>query len=74
MAKDYMRARGSGADKRSDRYAKMPKGEMKELKDGTQANYVYGINTEAEKYDLGRLRYDTVGMKGYPRQAFEYDY
>lgn len=65
--KDY----GSG----NDRYAKkMGRGEMKALKDGTQASHVYDIATDTEKEDLGRVRYDYVGMKGYSRQAFEYDY
>ena len=39
MAEDYKKVRMAGGYdyKRTDRYAKMPKGEMKELKDGTQA-------------------------------------
>ncbi len=60
--------------KKSDRYAGMPKGEMKELKDGTHSPYLYAITTETQKDDLGRMRYDSVGMKGYARQAFAYDY
>lgn len=63
------------SDKRDDRYAKsMSKGEMKELKDGTHSPFVYPIPTDSEKYDMDRVRYDSVGMKGYSRQAFDYDY
>ena len=72
MAKDYKEVRRSDRDE--DRYAKMPKGEMRMLKDGKQAPTVYGIETDSEKYDMDRVRYDSVGTKGYPRQAFEYDY
>lgn len=72
MADDYKMRRGSG--KEEDRYSKMPKGELMKLKDNTQAPSVYGIETDSEKYDLDRVRYDSVGTKGYPRQAFEYDY
>lgn len=62
---------------KSDRYAGMPtmkKTEREVLKDGTHSPYVYPIETDTEKYDLGRMRYDSIGMKGYSRQAFEYDY
>jgi len=65
------------SDKSSGRYASMPKmkrSEREVLKDGTQSPYVYPIETDTEKYDLGRMRYDSVGMKGYSRAAFEYDY
>lgn len=72
MAADYKKSRGSGMYE--DRYSNMPKGEMMKLKDNTQASSVYGIDTDSEKYDMDRVRYDTVGTKGYPRQAFEYDY
>lgn len=33
---------------------------------------VYPINTMAEQYDMGKIRYDSVGTKGYPAQAFDY--
>ena len=58
----------------TDKYQRMPKGEIKALKDNTQASSVYDIRTDTEKYDLGRMRYDSVGMKGYSKQAFDYDY
>lgn len=73
MAEDYKRARGFGKND-NDLYPKMPKAEMKMLKDGTQASSVYDINTDSEKSDLDRMRYHSVGNKGYPRQAFAYDY
>lgn len=56
------------------RYASPPKGSAPKLKDGTQDGSVYGIPTNSEKYDMGRMKYDSVGSKGYPKQAFDYDY
>ena len=73
MAEDYTDVRM--ARKREDRYASnLSKGEKEMLKDGKQAPSVYGIETDSEKYDMDRIRYDSVGMKGYPKQAFDYDY
>lgn len=76
MADDYKKVRGSGMteDRWKDRYAKMPERERDSLKDGKQAPEVFGIDTDSEKYDMDRVRYDSVGTKGYPRQAFDYDY
>lgn len=73
MAEDYKNARGY-EKKDNGLYPKMPKSEMKVLKDGTQASEVYDINTDSEKSDLDKMRYHSVGNKGYPRQAFNYDY
>lgn len=72
MAEDYMKARGTGA--REERSSGMSKREMSSLKDNKQDGDVFSISTETEKYDLGRVRYHSVGTKGYPKQAFEYDY
>ena len=58
----------------TDKYQRMPVGEMKELRDNTHSPYLYPIKTDTQKYDLSRMRYDSVGMKGYSRQAFDYDY
>ena len=44
------------------------------LKDGEQAGYVKYVSTNSEQYDMGRVRYETVGSKGYPAQAWKYDY
>jgi hypothetical protein len=44
------------------------------LKDGAQAPTVKPINTNAGQYDLGRVKYNSVGSKGYPEQAFAYEY
>ena len=76
MAEMYTKVRNSSGNGKykSDRYASMPKGEMKELKDGTHSPFLYAIATDTQKYDLGRMRYDSIGMKGYSRQAFRYDY
>lgn len=71
MAEDYTKARGTG---RREGNSKMSKKEMSSLKDNKQDGEVYSIPTDTEKYDLGRMRYHSVGTKGYPKQAFEYDY
>lgn len=76
MADDYKKVRGSG-DKENryrDRYAQMGERERDSLKDGKQSPEVFKIDTDSEKYDMDRVRYDSVGTKGYPRQAFDYDY
>lgn len=44
------------------------------LKDNTQAGEVKKISTDSEKYDMGRMRYYSVGTKGYPAQAMDYEY
>lgn len=72
MADDYKKVRGSG--EKDDHYKKMGKGERGMLKDNKQASSVYPIKTDSEKYDMDRVRYHSVGTKGYPSQAFEYDY
>jgi len=35
---------------------------------------VKSIPTNTEQYDMGKIRWDSVGTKGYPRQAFDYQY
>lgn len=76
MAESYTKIRSGSMSVESgkDRYASPPKGSAPKLKDGTQDGGVYGINTESEKYDIGKIRYHSVGSKGYPSQAFDYDY
>lgn len=44
------------------------------LKDGEQSGNVKYVSTDSEKYDMGRVRYDSVGTKGYPAEAWKYDY
>lgn len=44
------------------------------LKDNTQASEVKQVSTNSEQYDMGRVRYESVGSKGYPAQAWDYDY
>lgn len=66
MADDYKKVR-------SGEY-KMEKRERDILEDGKQAPHVFSIPTDSEKEDLDRLRYESVGNKGYPREAFRYDY
>jgi hypothetical protein len=76
MAEDYMKVRRAKEmeSRGTARRELKASGEKRMLKDNTQAGFVYGINTETEKYDMGRVRYDSVGMKGYAPQAFDYDY
>ena len=49
-------------------------GGMYDLKDGTQASGVRSIPTDSEKYDMGRVKYESVGSKGYPAEAWNYEY
>lgn len=44
------------------------------LKDNTQAGEVKQVPTDSEQYDMGRVRYESVGSKGYPAQAWDYKY
>lgn len=44
------------------------------LKDGTQASDVKYVSTNSEQYDMGRVKYESVGSKGYPAEAWNYEY
>ena len=44
------------------------------LKDGTQEGDVRMVNTNTAQYDLGRVEKYTCGSKGYPAEAWKYDY
>jgi hypothetical protein len=44
------------------------------LKDNTQAGDVKYVSTNSEQYDMGRVRYESVGSKGYPAEAWNYEY
>ncbi len=63
---------GKSYAKSNDKYAKgMKAGKGKVMgHDGG----VYPIATDSEQYDMGKIRYDSVGTKGYPAQAFDYKY
>jgi hypothetical protein len=84
MARDYEKMRGSGRmEKSHDDYSKKSYGgmggrksyDMKwDLKDGAQASQVRSLPTMTEDDDMGRIRYDHVGSKGYAPEAFNYDY
>ena len=41
------------------------------LKDNTQASPVKSVNTDSEKYDMGRLQVKKCGTRGYPSQAIQ---
>jgi hypothetical protein len=45
-----------------------------EIKDNAQAPIVRDINTNSEQYDLGRVRKYSNGSRGYPAEAWNYDY
>jgi len=49
-------------------------GSVFNLKDGTQASEVKMVPTDSEKYDMGRVREYSCGSKGYPAEAWKYDY
>lgn len=44
------------------------------LKDNVQAGEMRHLSANSEQSDMGRMRYDSCGSKGYPSQAFAYDY
>jgi len=44
------------------------------LKDGTQASEVKNVSTNSEQYDMGRIREYSSGSKGYPAEAWNYEY
>ena len=55
--------------------ARMGKGERNfDLRDNTQAPSVRNVPTDAEKYDMNRIQYYSSGSKGYPSEAWNYEY
>jgi hypothetical protein len=44
------------------------------LKDGAQEGDVRMVNTNTEQYDLSRVKKYSCGSKGYPAEAWKYDY
>ncbi len=52
--------------------AKMSESEL--LQDGKQSAHVYPIPTATERYDMGRMRYDNAGLRGYSKKAWDYMY
>jgi len=44
------------------------------LKDNEQASPVKSVNTMAEDYDKGRIKYYSSGTRGYPQQAIQGDW
>lgn len=38
------------------------------------ASKVYGVDTNSEKYDMGRVKPFKQGTRGYPQQAWDYKY
>ena len=44
------------------------------LKDNTQASEVKQVSTNSEKYDMGRIKEYSCGSKGYPAEAWNYEY
>lgn len=58
----------------NDLYPKKPIVPVADLKDGTQASKVYDINTDSEKQDIGRMKYQFQGFRGNPPEAYDYEY
>ncbi|HUU88159.1 MAG TPA: hypothetical protein VMX17_10455 [Candidatus Glassbacteria bacterium] len=55
--------------------ARMSKGEKSfNLQDNAQASTVKNVPSDAEKYDMNRMRYYSAGSKGYPSEAWNYQY
>lgn len=65
MSKSY-------AKSKNERY--MSKGMKSSGKVMGHDGAVQSINTNSEQYDMSKIRWDSVGTKGYPRQAFDYKY
>jgi len=57
-----------GTDRRESR------GSTFDLRDNTQASEVKKVPTDSEKYDMGRIEEYSCGSKGYPAEAWNYDY
>lgn len=45
-----------------------------EIRDNAQAPEVKSISANSEQYDLGRVRKYQCGSRGYPAEAWNYDY
>jgi hypothetical protein len=56
----------------NDRYRGAMSGRMAEVMG--HASPVYSIDTMSEDADMGRMRYMKQGNRGYPAQAFQYEY
>ncbi len=56
----------------NDRYRGTMSGKMAEVMG--HASPVYSIDTMSEDSDMGRMRYMKQGNRGYPQQAFQYEY
>lgn len=41
---------------------------------GHSNKHMYGVNTMAEKYDMGRVDVLPTGTRGQPQQAWDYSY
>ena len=54
--------------------AKNPGGKGFNIRDNAQEGDVRSIPTNAEKYDMGRMRPYSCGSKGYPAEAWNYKY
>ena len=57
-------------------YDRMSKGEkgVFGLRDNTHDGEVKKVPTDSEQYDMNRVRYYSVGTKGYPAEAMDYEY
>lgn len=63
------------SDKSRGTYPRGAMGPTFDIKDNTQEGEVRRLPTsEAERYDMGRVRKYTCGSKGYPAEAWDYKY
>jgi hypothetical protein len=65
---------GDRMDESSGMRKSKDRGGVFNLKDNTHASTVKYISTNSEKYDMGRIQYESIGSKGYPAEAWNYDY
>lgn len=66
-------------ESRGERHGTMRKvnshGSVFNLKDGMQEGEVHYLPTsDAERYDMGRMKEYTCGSRGYPAEAWDYKY
>lgn len=58
----------------SDMRAPKDKSGVFNLKDNTQASEVKQVPTDSCKYDMGRVQMYSAGSKGYPAEAWNYEF
>jgi len=72
MKKNGYNGYGKSNGMSKDRYSGAMSGRMAMVMG--HASPVYSIDTMSEDADMGRMKYMKQGLRGYPVQAYEYDY